>query len=146
MKMNTEIFLMLTLAGIAVAFQTGVNGALGKQIGTIEASFTSFAVGTIFIFFAMIIFGKGNIFLVKNVPVWQLTGGILGAVYVMISVMMVPKIGIGGVLMLLIIAQLSTSAVIDHFGIFTGIPIPINWKKIAALGLMFSALWLFYRK
>lgn len=144
--MNTEIFLMLALAGIAVAFQTGVNGALGKQIGIIEASFTSFAVGSVFIFLAMIIFGKGNIFLVKNVPIWQLTGGILGAVYVMISVMMVPKIGIGGVLMLLIIAQLSTSAVIDHFGIFTGIPIPINWKKIAALGLMFSALWLFYRK
>ena len=146
MKMNTEIFLMLALAGIAVALQTGVNGALGKQIGSIEASFTSFAVGTAFIFLAMMIFGKGNIFLVKNVPIWQLTGGILGAIYVMTSVMMVPKIGIGGVLMLLIIAQLSTSAVIDHFGIFTGIPIPINWKKIAALGLMFSALWLFYRK
>jgi len=146
MKMNTEIFLMLALAGIAVAFQTGVNGALGKQIGIIEASFTSFAVGSVFIFLAMMVFGKGNIFLVKNVPIWQLTGGILGAVYVMTSVMMVPKIGIGGVLMLLIIAQLSTSAVIDHFGIFTGIPIPINWKKIAALGLMFSALWLFYRK
>jgi len=137
---------MLALAGIAVAFQTGVNGALGKQIGIIEASFTSFAVGSVFIFLAMMVFGKGNIFLVKNVPIWQLTGGILGAVYVMTSVMMVPKIGIGGVLMLLIIAQLSTSAVIDHFGIFTGIPIPINWKKIAALGLMFSALWLFYRK
>ena len=144
--MNTEIFLMLALAGIAVAFQTGVNGALGKQIGTIEASFTSFAVGTVFIFAAMVVFGKGNIFLVKNVPIWQLTGGILGAVYVMTSVLMVPKIGIGGVLMLLIIFQLSTSAVIDHFGIFTGVPIPINWKKIAALGLMFSALWLFYRK
>ena len=46
MKMNTEIFLMLALAGIAVAFQTGVNGALGRQIGTIEASFTSFVVDT----------------------------------------------------------------------------------------------------
>jgi len=144
--MNTEIFLMLAMAGIAVAFQAGVNGALGKQIGTIEASFTSFAVGIVFIFVAMMVFGKGNILLVKNVPVWQLTGGILGAIYVMTSVLMVPKIGIGNVLMLLIIAQLSTSAVIDHFGIFTGIPIPINWKKIAALGLMFSALWLFYRK
>jgi transporter family-2 protein len=146
MKMNTEIFLMLALAGIAVAFQTGVNGALGKQIGTIEASFTSFAVGTVFIFAAMIVFGKGNILLVKNVSWWQLTGGILGAVYVMTSVLMVPKIGIGGVLMLLIIAQLSTSAVIDHFGIFTGVPIPINWKKILALGMMFGALWLFYKK
>lgn len=137
---------MPAMAGIAVAFQAGVNGALGKQIGTIEASFTSFAVGIVFIFVAMMVFGKGNILLVKNVPVWQLTGGILGAIYVMTSVLMVPKIGIGNVLMLLIIAQLSTSAVIDHFGIFTGIPIPINWKKIAALGLMFSALWLFYRK
>jgi transporter family-2 protein len=146
MKMNTEIFLMLALAGIAVAFQAGVNGALGKQIGTIEASFTSFAVGTVFIFFAMIFFGKGNILLVKNVPLWQLTGGILGAIYVMTSVLMVPKIGIGSVLMLLIIAQLSTSAVIDHFGIFTGVPIPINWKKLLAMGLMFSALWLFYKK
>ncbi|WP_018341600.1 DMT family transporter [Cytophaga aurantiaca] len=146
MKMNTEIFLLLALAGIAVAFQTGVNGALGRQIGTIEASFTSFAVGTIFIFIAMMVFGKGNIFLIKNVPWWQLTGGILGAVYVMTSVLMVPRIGIGGVLMLLIIAQLSTSAVIDHFGIFTGTPIPINWKKILALGMMFSALWLFYKK
>ncbi|HSY62645.1 MAG TPA: DMT family transporter [Cytophaga sp.] len=146
MKMNTEIFLMLALAGIAVAFQAGVNGALGKQIGTIEASFTSFAVGTIFIFIAMIIFGKGNVLLIKNVPLWQLTGGILGAIYVMTSVLMVPKIGIGGVLMLLIIAQLSTSAVIDHFGIFTGVSIPINWKKLLAMGLMFSALWLFYKK
>jgi len=144
--MNTEIFLMLALAGIAVAFQAGVNGALGKQIGTIEASFTSFAVGTIFIFIAMIIFGKGNVLLIKNVPLWQLTGGILGAIYVMTSVLMVPKIGIGGVLMLLIIAQLSTSAVIDHFGIFTGVSIPINWKKLLAMGLMFSALWLFYKK
>jgi transporter family-2 protein len=146
MKMNTEIFLMLALAGIAVAFQAGVNGALGKQIGTIEASFTSFVVGTVFIFIAMMVFGKGNILLIKNVPLWQLTGGILGAIYVMTSVLMVPRIGIGGVLMLLIIAQLSTSAVIDHFGIFTGVPIPINWKKMLALGLMFSALWLFYRK
>lgn len=137
---------MLALAGIAVAFQAGVNGALGKQIGTIEASFTSFAVGTIFIFIAMIIFGKGNVLLIKNVPLWQLTGGILGAIYVMTSVLMVPKIGIGGVLMLLIIAQLSTSAVIDHFGIFTGVSIPINWKKLLAMGLMFSALWLFYKK
>ncbi len=144
--MNIEIYTLLILAGIAVAFQAGVNGALGKQIGTIEASFTSFSIGTIFIFFAMLFFGKGDIFLIKNVPLWQLAGGILGAVYVMISVMMVPKIGIGGVLMLLIIAQLSTSAVIDHFGIFTGVSIPINWKRIVALAMMFGALWLFYKK
>jgi transporter family-2 protein len=78
MKMNTTHFIILALAGIAVAFQAGVNGALGKQIGTMEASFTSFFVGLVFIGIAMLFFGKGNISLVKGVPLWQLSGGILG--------------------------------------------------------------------
>jgi len=146
MKMNTTYFITLALAGIAVAFQAGVNGALGKQIGTMEASFTSFFVGLVTIGIAMLFFGKGNITLVKDVPLWQLSGGILGAFYVLAIIIMVPKIGIGNVLMLLIIAQLTTSAVIDHFGIFTGIPIKIGWKKISAMGLMFFSLWLFYKK
>lgn len=144
--MNTEIFFMLVLAGIAVAFQMGVNGALGKQIGTIEASFTSFLVGTIALFIGMLLLGKGNFMLIREVPVWKLVGGLLGAVYVIVSVTMVPKIGIGSVLMILIIAQLSTSAIIDHFGIFTGVSLPISWKKLTAMGLMFFALWLFYKK
>jgi transporter family-2 protein len=131
MKMNTTYFITLALAGIAVAFQAGVNGALGKQIGTIEATFTSFIVGLMFIGIVMIFFGKGNISLVKDVPLWQLLGGILGAFYV---------------LAIIIMAQLTTSSVIDHFGIFTGVAIPINWKKISAMVLMFFSLWLFYKR
>ncbi len=146
MKMDIGTFIMLALAGVAVAFQAGVNGALGRQIGTIEASFTSFMVGTIALFIGMMLAGKGDIMLIKEMPLWKLTGGLLGAFYVMTSVMFVPKIGIGNVLMILIIAQLSTSAVIDHFGIFTGVSIPVNWKKLTAMGLMFFALWLFYKK
>ena len=146
MKMNIQTFIMLAFAGIAVAFQAGVNGALGKQIGTIEAAFTSFMVGTIALLIVMLVMQKGDIMLIKKVPLWQLTGGLLGACYVLISVLLVPKIGIGSVLMVLIIAQLSTSAVIDHFGIFTGIPIAISWRKLSAMGLMFAALWLFYKK
>lgn len=144
--MDTVSFMLVALAGIAVAFQMGVNGALGKQIGTIEASFTSFLVGTIALFIGMLQLGKGNFMLIREVPVWKLTGGLLGAIYVMMSVMLVPRIGIGNVLMILIIAQLSTSAVIDHFGIFTGVSIPVSWKKLTAMGLMFFALWLFYKK
>jgi transporter family-2 protein len=146
MKMNTQTFIMLALAGIAVAFQAGVNGALGKEIGTIEAAFTSFIIGTIALLIAMVIMRKGDIALIKQVPLWQLTGGLLGACYVLTSVLLVPKIGIGSVLMILIIAQLSTSAVIDHFGIFTGVSLPINWKKLTAMALMFFSLWLFYKK
>jgi transporter family-2 protein len=146
MKMNFTTFIMLAIAGIAVAFQAGVNGALGKQIGTIEAAFTSFFTGTIALFITLLIMRKGDIFFWKELPWWQLTGGLLGAFYVMTSVLLVPKIGIGSVLLILIIAQLSTSALIDHFGVFTGVPIQIGWRKLCAMGLMFLALYLFYKK
>lgn len=146
MKMNFTTFIMLAVAGIAVAFQAGVNGALGKQIGTIEASFTSFLTGTVALFITLMIIRKGDILFWKEVPLWQLAGGLLGAFYVVTSVLLVPKIGIGSVLMILIIAQLSTSAVIDHFGIFTGISIQIGWRKICAMALMFFSLYLFYKK
>ncbi len=144
--MNSTTFIMLAIAGIAVAFQAGVNGALGKQIGTIEASFTSFLTGTIALFITLMVMRKGDIFFWKEVPLWQLAGGLLGAFYVVTSVLLVPKIGIGSVLMILIIAQLSTSAVIDHFGVFTGIPIQIGWRKLCAMCLMFFSLYLFYKK
>lgn len=144
--MNLITVLMLVAAGICVAFQAGINGTLGRKTGTIEAAFVSFAVGTIALFVVMMFAKKGDLFLVKEVPAWQLTGGLLGAFYIAVVVILVPKIGIGSVLMILIIAQLSTSALIDHFGVFTGVPLLLTWRKLTALGLMGAALFLFYKK
>lgn len=144
--MNLFTYVFLIAAGIAVAFQAGVNGTLGRKTGTIEAAFISFAIGTIALLVVMLLSRKGDVSLVKEAPAWQLTGGLLGAFYISVVIILVPKIGIGSVLMILIIAQLSTSALIDHFGVFTGVSIPLSWKKLTALGMMGAALVLFYKK
>lgn len=131
---------------MAVGLQAVVNGGLGKKIGTVEASFISFATGALALLFIMIFFGKGNILAATEVPKWQLIGGLLGATYVYIMVLAVPKLGVSSSLMAVITGQLIIGAFIDHFGLFGGKQIPIDTKKLIAIGLFFGAIYLFHKK
>lgn len=140
------ITILAVIAGVGVGLQAGINGELGKRIGTIEGAFVSFAVGTLFLFLAMLFLGKGNILSMFTVPKWQLTGGLLGAAYVMIAVWAVPKIGVAITLLAVVTGQLVTSALLDHFGVISGQQIPLDGKRVSALLLLALALFLFYKR
>lgn len=143
--MNGSMIVVTLLGGICIAVQAAVNGGLGKKIGTIEGAFVSFGIGTLGLLFAVILIGKGNIFNVVYVPKWQLAGGLLGAVYIFIMILAVPKIGVASAVLAVITGQILTSMVIDHFGWFGGQVIPINGTRISALLLMILSLYLFYK-
>lgn len=145
--MNWLFVLVTAGAGILMSLQAGVNGALGKKTGTIEGAFISFAIGTLVLLLTVLFFGKGNSLLsVLTVPKWQLLGGFLGAVYVTVMVIAAPKIGVGSALLASIAGQMVASTLIDHFNLFGGKQIPIDWKRITALLLIAAALYLFNKK
>jgi len=135
--------LLAIVGGIAVAMQSSVNGGLGKKVGVVEASFISFFIGTLALFFAVIFFGKGDVMAATTVPKWQLIGGILGAIYILTMVSAVPHIGVAPTLAAVIAGQILMGALIDHFGWFGGVSIPIDFKKVSAIVLMFISLYLF---
>ncbi|AIM16970.1 MULTISPECIES: DMT family transporter [Neobacillus] len=134
------------IGGIAVAIQGQINGGLGKKAGVLEAAFISFGIGTLALFFTVIFFGKGNLFVVTTVPKWQLIGGLLGAIYVIVAVFSVPKIGVAPTLAAVIAGQIIMGIIIDHFGLFGGTRIPIDMKKIVAMVLLFISIYLFNQK
>lgn len=138
--------LLALIAGMAVAVQGQINGGLGKRIGVIEGSFFSFALGTLFLLFVLIFFGNGQISAVTTVPKWQLIGGILGAFFIIVQVLVVPKIGVSTTLLAIIVGQIILSVVIDHFGLFGAERRPVDMNKIAAVVLMFFALYLYNKK
>lgn len=141
------LFPFLALAGgAALGFQAVINGGLGKKVGTVEGAFISFAIGTLALFFVVVFFGKGNISTVSEVPKWQLIGGLLGALYVFIMVLAVPKIGVAPTMVAIIAGQLLIGAVIDHFGLLGGKQVPLDFKKIIALMMLFGALYLYNQK
>ena len=138
---------LLPLAGgLAVSLQAVINGRLGRRVGTIEASFISFSIGTLALLFLVIFLGKGNFLAAMVVPKWQLIGGLLGAVYVLIMVLVVPKLGVASTMMAVIAGQIIMGAIIDHFGLFGGKQIPLDLKRIIAIVLFFGAIYLFNKK
>ena len=144
--MNWIILLMVLVAGAATSVQAGVNGALGKKVGIVEAAFVSFLVGTVFLFIIYLFTRKGNLVGALELPKWQLTGGLLGATYIMIMVIAVPRIGMAAALITLIVGQLTTSTLIDHFGLIGDRNIPIDYRRVGGLVLMAISVFLFYKK
>lgn len=135
--------LLAVLGGIVVAMQVQVNGGLGRKAGVIEASFISFLIGTIALFFTVLFFGKGDLLAIFTVPKWQLIGGLLGSIYVLVAVLVTPKIGVASTLVAVVFGQILMGAIIDHFGLFGGERIPMDLKKTAAIILLFASLYLF---
>lgn len=138
--------LLAVIGGMAVAVQGQINGGLGKKVGVIEGAFISFAIGTLALLFILLFFGKGNISTFGSVPKWQLLGGLLGAFFVIVQVLVVPKIGVSASLIAVIVGQIILGAVIDHFGLFGGNRFPIDKQKMLAIVLLLASLFLYIKK
>ncbi len=141
------VYLIIALAaGVALATQSAINTQLAKAMSgeAVIATFISFAVGTIVLFFIAWVKTDlwGNLSAIPSQPWWKLIGGILGAIVVFTTVLLAPKLGITAMLFFIIVGQLITATTIDHFGLI-GMPIrEVNITKligliIVAFGLMF---------
>lgn len=138
------IFSFLALiGGSAIAIQSQINAALSKKVGVLEGATVSFVVGALALFFLAFFFGKGNFLNVFSVPKWQLIGGLLGALFIVINIFSVNLIGVASTFMAVVIGQMIAGAIIDHFGLFGGVTYPLNTTKLIALSLMIVAIYLF---
>ena len=141
------VYLIIALAaGVALATQSAINTQLAKAMSgeAVIATFISFAVGTLVLFFIAWVKTDlwGNLSAIPSQPWWKLIGGVLGAVVVFTTVLLAPKLGITAMLFFIIIGQLITATTIDHFGLI-GMPIrEVNITKfigliIVGFGLVF---------
>jgi transporter family-2 protein len=136
---------MMLLSGLGLSVQSGINGELGKRLGSVEGAFFSFFIGTVALTLFMLFFGKGNILEVFRVPKWQLIGGLLGAAYITAMVVAVPKLGVGLSVVTVIVGQILSSLVIDHFGWFGKEPIPLDWNRGIGVILLLAGLCFIFR-
>ena len=136
------LYALIFAAGLTMAVQPAINGTLSVRTGTIEGVLVSFGVGTLIMAAIVIFFGKGNIRAVSDVPLWQLTGGLYGAFFVVAITFVVPRLGVTTSMIILIAAQIIASLVIDHFGLLGMAAIPIDLKKLAGIVLLMAGVFL----
>ncbi len=135
------IFPFVVLAGMGLSVEAGLLGPLGEEIGHMWATLGIFAVGSLLLTFGLI-FGRPRLSLMFKQPRWQLTGGILGPIYVIALTIATPHIGVGLTMVGILLGQIATSLVIDHWGLLGSRKRRVDQYRIAALVAVLAALWL----
>ena len=145
--MNQLLMLVLMFCGgMAVALQPSINARLAQKTGVLESSFISFAVGALALLAVAQIAGKGSLKGAATAPWWELTGGLLGAFFVTMTIIVVPRIGTAATMATVIAAQLTTGVLLDHYGLFGFRDIPMDWKRASGILLLFAGTALVVRR
>jgi transporter family-2 protein len=138
---------LTAVAGGLIALQAPVNSTLGRAVGTLQAAFVSFAIGTaaLLVLAALARGGLGAIADGRHVAWYSLAGGVLGAAYVTTALVTVRSLGAGGVTAATIAGQLATAVVVDHFGLLGVERQPVTALRLVGIALLAGGVFLVVR-
>lgn len=138
-------------AGIALAIQAAINTQLAAAFAgqSVIAAFVSFTVGALLLF--LICLWKTDLFVtlqeIPRQPWWKIIGGPLGAMVVFTTIFLAPKMGVTNMLFFIIVGQLITAMVIDHFGLIGMAQRSVNlWQIIGVLVIGLGLTLFFFGK
>jgi transporter family-2 protein len=104
--------------GALIAFQPPINSELGNRTSVLGAAFISTAISALVMGVIALALGElGHVRRIPHIPLIYVTGGLLGAVLVAVSLVTVRTLGAGGVVAATVTGQLVVSALLDRFGV-----------------------------
>jgi transporter family-2 protein len=132
-------YLFAVAAGAMLPFQFGINSVLARYVdGAARASLVSFVVGALALLAAVLLFFRGVPSVEKpgEAPWWVWVGGLLGAFYVLGSVVTAPRLGAATLVALILAGQAAASLTVDHFGLVGFQENPITPGRLLGIGLV----------
>jgi transporter family-2 protein len=147
---NDLIYLTLALiTGALIPIQAATNASFSKSIG--NASITGlmvFIVGLVgmivFVLLSRISFPKSQ--QLASAPMYGYLGGIIVATYVVMITVLVPRIGVGTAIGLIVTGQILCAVAIDHFGLFNTAARSVDITRMAGVLLMIVGVYLVMKK
>ena len=138
----TNSALIMMLAGFGVPMLAALNAGLGTRLGSpVAAALILFAVAMASAGLAYLIMGKG-ISNAPQAPKHLFLGGVLIAFYVLSITWIAPNFGIGNAVFFVLLGQLISAALIDHFGLFGAQITPLTLTRIAGIAVMSTGVFL----
>jgi transporter family-2 protein len=140
------IYLVLALAtgaGVAVmaVLNARLSGLLGGPFWAAAAQFTVALSVVISVAFASrqpapVSTGLGG------APWWIWAGGVFSATFVVVSTFLTPRLGVAVTLATIIVGQLVSALVVDHFGLFGGPVVRVSLARVTGVALLLAGITL----
>lgn len=127
------VILIGLIGGVAVGLQSPISGAMGQRVGGIASSFIIHVSGAIFSGLFLFLRGGEKIRDWYTLPWYMLTAGIFGLILYLTIYETLPRLGSTMMVVLIIIGQLCTGVIIDHFGLLGVTTRPIDLPRLAGI-------------
>jgi len=128
--------MLALIAGVAIGIQNPLISLTAQRVGALGSAFLIHLSGAIFAGIPLLIVGGQRIGEWRGLPWYVVCTGAAGVILMTSIAYTIPKIGVATTVALLILAQLTVSALLDHFGLFGLEPrpfVPTRWLGIAVL-------------
>ena len=149
--MRSAMVLVMVLSGIALGVQLVLNSRLREAVHSpVFSAVVSFTIGGALLAVLMSagLFGGTGRGLsgLRGLPWWAFLGGVCGAVYVVASVVALPRIGAATTVCATVLGQQVISLVFDTFGWLGGPRTPLTPGRVLGTALLFAGVVLMQRK
>jgi transporter family-2 protein len=138
-------FLWAMLAGAVVPIQAGINAHLKNFVGHAAISvFISVVTSVVFVGLYILVarLDLSGFSHWREVPWWAWTGGVFGALLLIGTTTLAPRLGSVALVGCVIAGQIIASMLLDQFGLFGFKQHSLNVGRLAGIGLLGSGVFL----
>ena len=138
----THYAAIMLAAGIGIPVLAALNAGLGKFIGSpTAASVVLFLVAFGASALLLLLTGPQALGKIAGAPKHLMLAGLLVAFYVLSITHVAPHFGVGNAVFFVLLGQLISAAIIDHFGLFGAQVSPLTAIRAGGIALMAAGVW-----
>lgn len=138
--------LLALLAGVAIGFQNPITSMIGQRVGLLVAAFAVHVAGAVVAGVLLLAVPAPSSSGWRGVPWLMAAAGILGVVFLTSISYTIPRIGVAATVGLMLAAQLSIAAWLDHYGLLGVTVRPFDAGRLVGLGLLIVGAWLVLKR
>jgi transporter family-2 protein len=147
--LNTAVaFVLAMAAGVSVVVQQALNANLRTAIGSaVWSGFMSYLIGLL----CMIALGIAlreplpSAAVAARIPWWAWSGGLFGAIFIALAILLIPQLGAATFIALLVAGQMLASMTLDHYGWLGLEQRPVDLPRLIGAGLLIAGVVLIRR-
>jgi transporter family-2 protein len=135
-------------AGALIPVQAAANAALARSLGgsVPAAALVLFAVAAAAAGLALAAGGGADWAGLSAAPPWAYAGGLIVAAYVLTVTFLVPRLGVGAAIALIVTGQIVGALAVDHFGLVRAPVVPLTLPRALGAVLMAAGAFLALRR
>ena len=137
----------MLVAGLGIPIFAALNGNLGARLqNPVLAAIVALSVGIVACLVVMLLSGNiPNLIVESSIPFYCYLGGLFVVFYVLGITWIGPKFGVGNAVAFVLLGQIISMAIIDHFSLFGAAYHPISVQRFFGLALMAMGVFLSVR-